>query len=347
MSNISDDAKVMLQHIASQKTITSTDLRSAKIVPQNVFLSCRQELLSNRYIKRKQDLHPRAKRGRRADIWSPTITGLDFLNLAIPDDFIEESSYEISIKRQISSLEKKSIDIDLRSGYSVLLPELSTEPQELIDATTIDINQLYLVEKDISTYQQIGKKWPGAKVWYGNLYNAILSLPPGSVSYLHADLMSIFGQETINILESTKNKLTSNGSWIRLTNTAMSFRDNWSSKQLHWNIVFENLFDLYDMGFITYEELRHYTLYANKDILHSAWMTWSSLVKTHISCNMAIIPKGIVHYKGNSTSTPMETSWYSVVPNSEPKSWVNNSLSDMIRLLNNANSNFYNNQSTN
>jgi len=346
MDKISNDAMIMLQYIASKKTITSTDLRLSKVVSQSSFLRSRQELLSNRLIKRKQDLHPRAKRGRRADIWTPTKFGLDYLNVDIPEDFIEESSYEISIKRQISSLEKNAINIDLSSGYCILLPELSTEPQELIDSKSININQLYLVEKNKSTYQQIEKKWLGAKFWNGDLLDAIQSMAPNSVSYLHADLMSIFGDETINILESTKNKLSLNGSWIRLTNTAMSFRDNWSSKQLHWNIVSENLFDIYDMGLISYQDLRHFMLYANKDILHSAWMSWSSLVKTHIYCNLAIVPKGIVHYRGNSTSTPMETCWYSIVPHNEPELWIKESLSDIVRLLNNANSNFYDNQST-
>jgi hypothetical protein len=345
MNQISDDAITMLNHIASLKSITSTELRTSKLVSQNSFLSTRQELLVNRLIKRKQDLHPRSKRGRRADIWIATRKGLELLGKDIPADYIEESCYDISIKRQISLLEKSSINIDLGSGTCILLPELSVEPQELIDNSSIGINQLMLIEKDFSVYKQIEQRWPNTKIWNGGLIDAIKSLAPSSISYIHADLMSIFGQETIDILTSTKNKLTETGSWIRLTNTAMSFRDNWSCKQLHWNSVSENLLDLHDMGYLDYDQLRHYLLYVNNDLLHSAWMSWSYLVQTHIDSNMAVTPKGIVHYRGNSTSTPMETCWFSITPNNNPENWIKYSLSEMTRLLNNANYNFYDNQS--
>lgn len=346
MREISDSAYKMLKYIALNKTITSTELRSAKVVSQSEFLPVRKELLNKKYIKRKQDLHPRSKRGRRADIWVPTRLGLDVLGIEIPSDYIEESSYNISIKREISLKEKSTIDIDLGSGYCVLLPELSIEPQELIDFKSIDNSQLFLVEKNQSIYEQIEKKWPEAKVWSGDLTDAIRSLAPGSVSYVHADLMSIFGEETIKLIQSTRNKLTSNGCWFRLTNTAMSFRDNWSSRQLLWNTVVENLLDLHDMGYLTYDQLRHYLLYSNNDILHSAWLSWSCLVKTHIESGMAVMPKGVVHYRGNSTSTPMESSWFSISANNNPKNWIKDSLSEMVRLLNNANSNFYDNQNT-
>lgn len=344
MDKISVGAKKLLQFIALNKTVTSTDLRSAKLVSQSEFLPCRVELLSNRYIKRKQDLHPRSKRGRRADIWVPTKHGLELLGVPVPIDFIEESSYNVSIKRQISLQEKRSIDVDLSSGYCILLPELSVEPKELIEQCSINYSQLFLVEKNISTFEQIEKKWPQARTWNGNLTDAIRSSSSGSVSYIHADLMSIFGEETIEIIQSTKDRLSQSGSWIRFTNTAMSFRDNWSSKQLYWNLVAENLLDLYETGNLTYDQFRHYLLYSNKDLLHSAWMNWSCLVKTHLQNNMAVIPKGVVHYRGNSTSTPMESCWFSLTPNNNPEKWIKYSLSELIRLLNNANSNFYDNQ---
>ena len=344
LDKISVSAKKLLRFIASNKAVTSTELRSAKLVTQHEFLPSRIELLSNRYIKRKQDLHPRSKRGRRADIWVPTRKGLDLLGISVPIDFIEESSYNVSIKRQISLQEKKSIDVDLSSGYCILLPELSVEPQELIENFSIDYSRLFLVEKNVSTFEQIERKWPQAKTWNGNLTDAIRSSASGSVSYIHADLMSIFGEETIEIILSTKDRLKHSGSWIRFTNTAMSFRDNWSSKQLYWNLVAENLLDLYDIGCLTYDEFRHYLLYSNRDLLHSAWMSWSCLVKTHLQNNMAVIPKGVVHYRGNSTSTPMESCWFSLTPNNNPKEWIKYSLSELTRFLNNANSNFYDNQ---
>ena len=125
----------------------------------------------------------------------------------------------------------------------------------------------------------------------------------------------------------------------------MSFRDNWNSRQLLWNVVAENLLDLHDVGLLDYDQLRHYLLYSNNDLLHSAWMSWSCLVKTHIESNMAVVPRGIVHYRGNKASTPMESYWFSIEPNKNAKDWVKYSLAEMVRLLNNANSNFYDNQS--
>jgi len=341
---ISDEAVMLLDYIAANKAVTSMELRGAKLVTQKSFLSSRKELLHNRLIKRKQDLHPRTKRGRRADIWVPTRYGLEYLGIEIPSSYIEESLYDISVKRQISVAEKSSINIDLSSGYCVMLPELSVEPKELIDACSVNKSQLFLVERNRSTFEQIERKWPEAKVWSGDLTDAIRSLSAGSVSYIHADFMSIFGEETIKLISSTKNKLTHNGCWFRLTNTAMSFRDNWNSRQLLWNVVAENLLDLHDMGLLNYDQLRHYLLYSNNDLLHSAWMSWSCLVKTHIESDMAVVPKGIIHYKGNKASTPMESHWYSIYPNNNTKEWVKNSLAEIVRLLNNANSNFYDNQ---
>jgi hypothetical protein len=347
MIKVSDSATKMLHYIAEHKTVTSTELRRAKLTTQHEFLHSRKELLVEKLIKRKQDHHPRAKRGRRADLWVVTKLGLDLVGMETPADYIEESSYNIPIKRQISFNEKSSIDTDLGSGFCVLLPELSNEPQELMDIKSVSKTQMLLVEKQLSTYQQIEKKWPEAKTWNGDLTEAVSALAPGSLSYMHADLMSIFGEETIQLIKSTKNKLTSKGCWFRLTNTAMSFRDNWSSRQSLWNMVPENLLDLHDVGYLDYDHLRHYLLYCNNNMLHSAWMSWSCLVKTHIESNMAVIPRGIVHYRGNSTSTPMESYWFSILPNNDPKSWIKYSLSEMVLLLNNANSNFYDNQSIN
>ena len=102
MIKLSDSATKILEYVAKNKTVTSMELRSAKLVTQHSFLPARKELLDNRFIKRKQDLHPRSKRGRRADIWIPTKNGLEYLGISIPSDYIEESLYNISIKRQIS-----------------------------------------------------------------------------------------------------------------------------------------------------------------------------------------------------------------------------------------------------
>lgn len=345
MIKISDSAVRILRYIVANKAVTSMDLRSAKLVTQHSFLPARKELTDNRLIKRKQDLHPRSKRGRRADIWVPTKSALEYLGLDVPANFIEESLYNTSIKRQISINEKSSIDIDLSSGYCILLPELSVEPKELVDLCSINKSQLFLVERNSSTFEQVERRWPDAKVWCGDLTDAIRSLAPGSVSYVHADFMSIFGEETMKLIQSTKNKLTTNGCWFRLTNTAMSFRDNWNSRQLLWNVVAENLLDLHDVGLLDYDQLRHYLLYSNNDLLHSAWMSWSCLVKTHIESDMAVVPRDIVHYRGNKASTPMESYWFSIEPNKNAKDWVKYSLAEMVRLLNNANSNFYDNQS--
>jgi hypothetical protein len=133
MIKVSDSATKMLHYIAEHKTVTSTELRRAKLTTQHEFLHSRKELLVEKLIKRKQDHHPRAKRGRRADLWVVTKLGLDLVGMETPADYIEESSYNIPIKRQISFNEKSSIDTDLGSGFCVLLPELSNEPQELMD----------------------------------------------------------------------------------------------------------------------------------------------------------------------------------------------------------------------
>lgn len=134
-----------------------------------------------------------------------------------PNDF--HVMFDSKRKRNMSVFEKNLIPFSL-TGYSVLMPGLSNEYQELEDIQVkscgfFDSN-IELVEGVEDVAKQISLLEPKHRVHNSSLAKFLANSGSG-LSYIHADYQTKINKDTFNDLERIIGRMNCVDSWIRIT----------------------------------------------------------------------------------------------------------------------------------